>query len=280
MIGRYYCKKHKIARQHRKGPKAFTRHHFHIREKGVWDFNSISLRGHKSGAGFTLIEMIVALSVFMIIILIATNVYVVINNSQRKVATMQKIQDDVRYLTEVIAQDIRLGKINYDFYINKQIDLHPNASTPISVLAVINQLGESVFYWQAADNTVRYCQQESSTDCDLSDYESGWQNVTPESVEITELEFIITPSADPFTEVTERSCTTDGDCTSWDTYRSYRCNGRCEYYTDGHNFQPKVRVIVKAQGRDKSIVEQSKINLQTIISTRPAQGTVKNTNYN
>jgi len=250
----------------------------------------MKLTADKNIKGFTLIEMMTALAIFVVIMLIATNIYVVINNSQRRVVTMQKVMDDTRYLTEAIAQDIRLGRINYDFYSNatnnsvSAIDLHPEAVATVKVLAVVNQLNETVFYNFLDDdsNRVQYCKQEQATDCDLTEIASGWQDVTPEDVEITDMQFIISPSADPFTEVAGLPCPSgDVDCQT-DSYISYRCDTnifQCAYYSDGNNFQPKVQLVVKAQGRDKKTVEQSRVHFQTVISTRPAKGKVSNTFY-
>jgi len=235
----------------------------------------------KNQHGFTLIEMIVAISIFVLILLIATNIYFIVNNTQRKVVTMQRIQSDVRYLYEAIAQEIRLGRINYDFYNDNGIDLHPNATEYNTVLAVVNRSGDSVFFrLSSGGDKVQYCEISIDNDCDLGD-DSLWQDITPEGVVAEDLRFIITPSADPFTDTTGLPCSIDNDCIG--NYISYRCDNivdnRCEYHSDGNNFQPKVQIVLKTRGTAKNIIEESEMLMQTTVSSRILPGKAENINY-
>lgn len=236
-------------------------------------------RQNNNQGGFTLIEMIIALSIFVLTVLIATNIYLIINNVQRRTLAMQKVQDDVRYLFEAMAQEVRLGRINYDYYLDNSIDLHPLAAADNEVLAVVNQLSESVFFRiNSAGDKVQYCKIEQDSNCRLT-FDEDWQDITPEGVRVIDLEFIITPSADPFIEPSlPDNCSIDNDCSLG---LGYRCETTdCKYYTDGGNFQPKVRMVLKTESEDTKIPEQSRsINMQTIISSRITQGQVKNTNY-
>ncbi|MFH1207284.1 MAG: prepilin-type N-terminal cleavage/methylation domain-containing protein [Patescibacteria group bacterium] len=233
--------------------------------------------------GFTLIEMIIALSIFVLILLIATNVFVIINRSQRKVAAAQKIQDDVRYMMEVMAQDIRLGRINYDFYsdISNGVDLHPSADTqPVRILALINQANQDIFYrWDSANQRMQYCKEVTLNECDL-DTGGGWNDLTPNGVSIEDLRFVITPTADPFTGITPTLCATAGKLGCQNVY-GYSCpspGSNCVYFTDGQHFQPKVRIIIQSVADDPSLPVVSRtLNLQSIVSSRLILGQVKNT---
>lgn len=230
--------------------------------------------------GFTLIEMILALSIFVLTVLVATSAYMLINRTQRRTVSMQKVQDDVRYLFEAVAQDVRLGKVNYDFYNSNSINLYPTAAAN-TVLAVFNQSNEQVFYRRSTDaggTTVQYCKGDPTTDCKLSGG-TGWTDITPTGVTVLDLRFIITPSADPMADPTTLTCLTSdpcaGDCLS---YQWNAGNGRCEYYTDGGNYQPKVRIILKTRAGAADVAEQADIDMQTTISSRILQGRVLN-NY-
>jgi prepilin-type N-terminal cleavage/methylation domain-containing protein len=237
--------------------------------------NTVKKYSRYRQAGFTLIEMIIALSIFVLVILIVSNIYVSFNNSQRKVATMQKLQDDVRYVFETMAQEIRLGKINYQYYraLSTPVDLHPLASgqTPVTTLAIINQSGQSVFF-RRADSNLRYCKEITSGDCSIDD---NWQNITPEGVSVLNLQFIITPSADPFSEpsgLPDPCNDASAVCPV-----GYRCSSAvCRYYSDGHNFQPKVRIILKTSSTD---VQRSQLIMQSVISSRLISSKVLNNNY-
>ncbi len=224
-------------------------------------------------SGFTLIEMIIALSIFVLVVLMVSNIFVVINHSQRRVANLQKLQDDVRYSLEAMAQEIRLGRINYDYYVTENIDLHPESAVIDYPLAVINQSGEFVYYRKNGNN-LEFCKNDTSADC------QEWQVVTPVGAIVDELRFIITPSADPFSEVAEKRCASDADCDA--DYNSYRCDTvqqRCEYFSDGGNFQPKVRIIMKSEGTGDLPAGQARIVIQTLVSSRLINSKVQNLFY-
>ncbi|MFA5052306.1 MAG: prepilin-type N-terminal cleavage/methylation domain-containing protein, partial [Patescibacteria group bacterium] len=210
--------------------------------------------------GFTLIEMIVTLSIFVLVLLIATNAYVIFNQTQRKVADAQKIQDDVRYLMEVVAQDIRLGRINYSYYATEHIDLHPlvTQTTPVSILALISQSGDMIFYrWVSASQSVQYCKELTPGECDLT-AGLGWNDLTPYGVSVADLHFIITPTADPFTELASPiPCAAGSDksgaCATAYGYSCPAAGGNCEYYSDGQHYQPKVRMVIQSVADDPSL---------------------------
>jgi len=222
-------------------------------------------------SGFTLIEMIIALSIFVLIVLIVGNIFVVINHSQRRVANMQKLQDDVRYSVEAMAQEIRLGRINYDYYVGESIDLHPASAITEYPLAVINQSGEFIYYRKNVNN-LEYCKNDIPAEC------TDWQVVTPRGVTVEELRFIITPSADPFTDSSGLVCLSVNPCSG--QCSSYRWDGgRCEYFSDGGNFQPKVRIIMKSEGTGDYISGGIRIVMQTAVSSRLINSKVQNLFY-
>jgi prepilin-type N-terminal cleavage/methylation domain-containing protein len=243
----------------------------------------------KNQKAFSLIEMIIAVSIFVLVLVIATNIYLVINNTQRKVVTMQRIQSDVRYLFEAIAQEVRLGQIDYDFYSENSIDFHPDSGTDNTVLAVVNRSGNSIFFrLSSSGDKAQYCEIDADNDCDLL-VEDNWQNVTPEGVKVEHLRFVITPSADPFTDVTAIECVADsGKTGACATVYGYSCSISadcpiapcyCRYYSDGHNFQPKVQIILKARGTARNIAEESEMIMQTTVTSRIISSEVKNNYY-
>lgn len=220
--------------------------------------------------------MLIAVSIFSLVLIVATNIYLIINNSQRKVVTLQKIQEDVRFLFEAMAQDIRLSSINYNFYQDNTIYLHPSRiiDTDDEVLALIDQLGNQIYY-RLSGGKVQYCS-GGSGDCGLL-VDGNWEDITPESVEVIDLDFVITPSANPFEEVVPDTCP-GGNHTECDI--GYTCvSNECKYFTDGGNFQPKVIISIHSKGVGRKIAEESELNMQSTISTRIFPGQVVNLNY-
>lgn len=60
--------------------------------------------------GFTLIELIVALSVFSIAIFMATSTFLNLQNAERKVQNEVNLQDNLRFGLEMMAKEIRTGR--------------------------------------------------------------------------------------------------------------------------------------------------------------------------
>jgi prepilin-type N-terminal cleavage/methylation domain-containing protein len=241
---------------------------------------------HDNKKGFTLIEMIVSLSIFVLVLLIATDVFVVINRSQRKVAATQKIQDDVRYLIEVMSQDVRLSRINYAFYESSdiRIDLHPDVTmtVPVRILALVTQSNEFVFYrFWGITNRVQYCKESTlGLSCNPTTG-TGWNDLTPAGVSIADLRFVITPTADPFiTPESSVPCAAGsgkGGCSAAYGYSCPVAGGSCQYFSDGQHFQPKVRMIIQSVADDQGLPVASRtLNLQSAVSSRVILGQVKN----
>ena len=105
----------------RKMGVGFTQHHFYS--------------GYKSGAGFTLIELMVALGVFIIIATIATGGFVSALRSQRQVAALISANNNVSLALEQMAREIRTGR-----------NFCEPSSCPPSQLSFYNAPGEFVTY--------------------------------------------------------------------------------------------------------------------------------------
>lgn len=259
-------------------------------------------------SGFTLIESLVALGIFTSVILIAVTIFVTVSGVQRRVASNQRIQDDMRQVFEAVAQQVRLGSVHYMYYMDPNldgavcsgglpgqcfIDLHPTAASPVTRLALIDQAGDFIYFnhdTSGPRGILQYCKIpidcvpgatcNPSTNC-------TWLDITPSEVDITTLNFMIMPSADPFAgQAAGYNCGATLSCDAAFAgsppyhYGSHRCplgfGTPCVYYTDGGNYQPKVRIVVEARGTSGKVKEQGHIQLETIISTRSIEAQVLN----
>ena len=64
----------------------------------------------KNKKGFTIIELLVAISIFIAMILSITEIFAKVNEGQRHAIAAQNIQESMRYAFEVIAKEIRMAK--------------------------------------------------------------------------------------------------------------------------------------------------------------------------
>lgn len=68
----------------------------------------------RKNKGFTLIEMIIALGIFSVVVTAAANLFVAGLKGQRKSLTLQYLQNDVRYTSELLSREIRMSRIEAD----------------------------------------------------------------------------------------------------------------------------------------------------------------------
>jgi prepilin-type N-terminal cleavage/methylation domain-containing protein len=62
--------------------------------------------------GYTLIELMVALSIFVTVIVIVLGLFSMAIKGQRKVISQQNVQENASFLMEFMAKEIRMSKIN------------------------------------------------------------------------------------------------------------------------------------------------------------------------
>ncbi len=95
----------------------------------------------KNQAGFTLLEMIVAVFAFSIIITIIGSVFINALSLQRRALNAQRVEENLSLVMESIAREIRVAQPPYGF---------SNTSCPPAggnnSLAIINSTGHSVVY--------------------------------------------------------------------------------------------------------------------------------------
>lgn len=65
-------------------------------------------QGNKNG--YTLIELLVAISVFAIVVTMVSGAFMISLKGQSKTVTVQNVADNIRYAMEVIAKEVRMGK--------------------------------------------------------------------------------------------------------------------------------------------------------------------------
>jgi prepilin-type N-terminal cleavage/methylation domain-containing protein len=69
----------------------------------------ISRKSSYSKGGFTLIEMMVAVSLFITAITLAVGIMAGVTEVQRKTALLQQLQDDIRFSLELMTKEMRMG---------------------------------------------------------------------------------------------------------------------------------------------------------------------------
>ena len=149
---------------------------------------------------FTLIELMVSLSILIIAVLAALSIYVNVIGTRQKTLGELNIQEDGQYLMSLIVKDIRAGMVDYSSYGSV-------LSSPEHELFLLDSSGNQIRY-KVTDTTPivngacaaidRHCTLERCENSDCS-IETNYQTITMTNISLERLDFYITPTTDPFT---------------------------------------------------------------------------------
>lgn len=106
---------------------------------------NVSLKNNrKLKKGFTLIEMLVATSVFSVTVLISLGSFLAVLSAQKKANAIANIQENIKFSVEMMLREIRTGKNYYCGYGDgTNTNDCPNGG---SVITFRNYLGQTVIY--------------------------------------------------------------------------------------------------------------------------------------
>ncbi|MFA5154967.1 MAG: hypothetical protein WC453_00885 [Patescibacteria group bacterium] len=68
--------------------------------------------GNCRAAGFSLMEVVMSVTIFVVIILSATGIFKLVIDSQRSALAAQNVQESLKYFFEVVDKEIRMAQIN------------------------------------------------------------------------------------------------------------------------------------------------------------------------
>jgi len=139
----------------------------------------------KNNCGFTLLEMTIALGVFIILFTLTLGIYSQSLKAEQRTIQMSKLQKESQLIMEVIAKRIRSSKINYDYYGGTV-----NVSDGESQLALLDKSGyQTVFRFSGG--SIEVCIEDCQT-------VGVFTSIPSADVSIASLVFFITPASNPF----------------------------------------------------------------------------------
>lgn len=206
--------------------------------------------------GFTLVEMLVVMTIFSTLILAATDIFIRVQRIQRKAAGLQQIQDVTRFLTTRMTREIQAGSIDYDYYIDSTgnlITTIPNTtgdaySITSETLALRTVDGEQLIFTTRPNSSTDFlCSTiAKNPTCFImaKPFVNQSERADPDGYTVKKLRFYITPAKNPFAI----------DSTTND----YKANA-----------QPRVTIFLSAQATVSGV--NFPINIQTTVSTREYQ---------
>ena len=191
------------------------------------------------GAGFTIMETVLVMAIFSIATTYAVGIFVKSNTVQKRTANVQQLTADARFVVEVMAREVRMGKIDYD-YTGYVLPL----DGPQTVLAIKDQDNQPVRFRRFAAAEDRQAVQVCTGDDVFCSLDANWTDITPNNLTVNRLNFYIAPAQDPF---------------SWQLP---------DYYSD---LQPLVTIILETESLASAELEQHLSYFQTTVSSRSYQ---------
>ena len=144
--------------------------------------------------GFTLIEMLVATALFLTVITASIGIFLSTIMANSKINAMQKVENEVRYIMEIISKEIRLGTIYYDYYEEVYGESFKN---PVPIIALRDNADNISYFALNGDAMSSGIVQMSLNDGDT------WSDLSTDSIIVDSLDFYLLPDSNPFVQDAE-----------------------------------------------------------------------------
>ncbi len=202
--------------------------------------------------GFTLVEMLIAISIFAVVATLASSLFSTFANNQKRIKVSQELLNNAQYALEIISREVKNNEI-IGFGANQCLGLDPVIYTKCLLFAREN--GETAgFVYKEVDIGGQLDIQLAYVQLDCVRSEAGiYSNCTLmpgqepaimlsaayNKVNVTDLDFLLTPIINPYFDETGVS-----------------------------NQQPRVTIKMKVEYESIKMVEQITHYLQTTVSSR------------
>lgn len=206
----------------------------------------------KNQGGFTLMELLISVSIFAMVVLMISGIYLAFSKNQARAKASQTLLNNAQYTLEIMAREIRNSEI-YDYNPNNSGGLcgvvsccdyymGPDYESCILLKKEDGQLFGFVADLDASTQELYYVVPPGESYV-ASPWESDYAAFTKllgpslNEVVVQDLDFYISPNTDPFVE-------------------------------GGPNTHPRVTIDLKAQYSTDQLVAQVSYLLQTTVSSR------------
>jgi len=142
---------------------------------------------NKKNQGFTLLEIVVVISIFSILVVLVTNVFMLVMRAQQQTAQRQSTASVLRGVTETIARQVRVSEIDYAAYGGAIAGSLPYQI----VLNLRDQSGTAIQYLLDTADGGKIKVTNGANSAYLTD---------PALMKVIKLNFYISPSTDPFVD--------------------------------------------------------------------------------
>jgi prepilin-type N-terminal cleavage/methylation domain-containing protein len=203
----------------------------------------ISRKIYADKKGFSLIEMVVAVSLFALVNVVMTNIFQNVIEGQRSAVAAQNIQESMRYTLEVMSKEIRTAKklasptecdttLGMVMASSNSINKVFNQTDGNSILYFKNKNNECVVYY-LLDGQLKVIH-DAAPYGDLDEENDYQVSSTPDEIIVSNLHFDVVD----------------------DNYNTF------------HSVQPRVTIRMDVENKTLKEIHKQKMSLQTTISSR------------
>lgn len=145
----------------------------------------------KNQKAFTLLEMTIALGIFVILFTLTLGIYSYAIKAQQKALQMSKLQREAQLFMEIMAKKVRSSRIDYDFY-GGSVD-PTNGETE---LALLDNSNNPTVFRITNEGYLESCIENCGTQNYMND--ESFFSLPSSDVAVDEMMFYIEPSVNPF----------------------------------------------------------------------------------
>jgi len=137
----------------------------------------------KNNRGVSLLELVVAITIFSFLILSSTQIFKMVVEGQRNAVSAQNVQENIRYAMEKISKEIRMAQISDTACEPTAVYKVFNTTSSDSILHFKNQDGQCLTYY-LEDNRLKVTVADG-----LAVLADGF--ITPAKIEVSNLKFFV-----------------------------------------------------------------------------------------
>lgn len=170
----------------------------------MFQIQNYKLRGFQfhSKCGFTLVELVISISIFMVFIAIAGGSYVSLVRANRVANDTQKLYREVRHVFDTFAQEIREGKPDFDCIDPAALDvfcIENQRSETKHIFGVVKNAGQERNLYKFDESSKKILVRSQERASALLPWAGGsWESFTSENLPLEDLSFSFIPLKNPY----------------------------------------------------------------------------------
>lgn len=205
--------------------------------------------GLSTRKAFTLIELIVSMTIFTIFVGVVTSTFIFTSRALREANEVRKVYGEARFLMDQLTQDVRLNTVDYKCLKNEvgyETDLFKECEFyDVVLLPLISSDGQHRIIYRFEANQFSILKldwNEALDQWDLALGFTGFETFKMQNVQLETVSFTVVPQDNPYE---------DGN-----------------FLDNELQFQPSVNIHIEAKSTSSRLAESVPVLLQTTVSSR------------